>query len=65
MATFAEDRLARLALIIVPISIVSLGIGASVLSPAVVGQVAGAIAAWLSLSLPVGVLIGHCVLGED
>jgi len=47
------------------VGIVSLGIGASFLSPAVVGQVAGAIAAWLSLSLPVGVLIGHCVLGED
>ena len=62
---FAEDRPARITLVMVPIAIVALGCGVSLLPRDVVLQVFNVLAAWLTLSLPIGVLVGHCALGES
>ena len=63
---FIEDRLIRSALTLVPVIIVALGIGVSLLPIDVIVQVLIALAAWLSLSLLIGIFFGHCVLdGAD
>jgi hypothetical protein len=59
-----EDRLTRLTLALVPVVIVALGCGASLLPRDLVVRAIGALAAWLSLSLLIGVVVGHCALGE-
>lgn len=60
-----EDRLVRLTLAAIPVAIVALGLGASLLPGDLVVQVACGLTVWLMLSLPIGVLVGHCILGED
>jgi hypothetical protein len=59
-----EDRLARLALALVPVVIVALGCGVSLLPRDLVVRAIGALTAWLTLSLLIGVVVGHCALGE-
>jgi hypothetical protein len=62
----AEDRLARLMLVVVPITLVALGCGVSLLPHDVIMQVFYVLAAWLTLSLPIGIVVGHCALdGSD
>ena len=58
------DRLTRLALALVPVVIVALGCGASLLPRELVAQAITALTAWLTLSVLVGVVVGHCALGE-
>lgn len=61
-----EDRLVRSALTLVPTTIVVLGIGISLLPADLFVRVLSALGAWLSLSLPIGIFVGHCVLdGTD
>jgi hypothetical protein len=62
--TSTEDRLARLALAIVPVAIVVVGCCLSLLSRDFVVDVLTILAVWLSFSLPVGVVVGHCALSE-
>ncbi|HTW70480.1 MAG TPA: hypothetical protein VME47_11370 [Acetobacteraceae bacterium] len=62
---FAEDRLERMLLICLPVMIVLLGCGASLVRPHLVMDVLDVITAWTGTSIPLAVLIGHCALNED
>ena len=59
-----EDRLARSILLLVPAIIVTLGCGVSLLPREMVVRAISALTAWLTLSLLIGVVVGHCALGE-
>jgi hypothetical protein len=63
--TAVEDRFARLMLVLVPACIVIVGCGASLLPHRVVIELVEFLAVWLSLSLLVGVVAGHCMLSES
>ena len=54
----------RLVLVLVPAVIVTLGCGVSLMPRDLVIRWTSLLAAWLTLSLPVGVLVGHCVPDE-
>jgi hypothetical protein len=59
------DRRDRLILALVPTAITILGCGVSLLPRHHwVLQAIGVLSVWLTLSLPVGIAIGHCMLGE-
>ena len=58
----ADVRVARLVLWLVPTAIVVVGCGLSLLSRHVVIELVTIVLAWLSLSVPIGVLAGHCIL---
>ena len=62
--TSTEDRLARLTFVLVPAVIVAIGCGLSLLPRGVVGETFTVLGVWLSFSLPVGVVVGHCALSE-
>ncbi len=62
--TASEDRLARLTLALLPASIVAIGFCLSLLSRGIVDEVFIILTAWLAVSLPVGVVVGHCTLSE-
>jgi len=61
----ADDRLARLTLVLIPTAIVGLGCGVSLLPRDIVLQAFNVLTAWLTLSVPIGVLFGHCALSES
>jgi hypothetical protein len=63
--TAGEDRFARLMLVFVPACIVIVGCGASLLPHRMVIELVEILAGWLSLSLLIGVLAGHCMLSES
>ena len=63
MATVG-DRLVRLTLALMPVVIVTLGCGASLLPRELVARAISALTAWLTVSFLIGVVVGHCVLGE-
>ena len=58
------DRIERSIMFLVPAAIVTLGYGASMLPREMVLRAISALTAWLALSLGIGVVVGHCVLGE-
>jgi hypothetical protein len=59
------DRLTRLVLALVPVVIIAVGCGgASLLPRALVAHAITALTAWLTLSVLVGIVVGHCALGE-
>jgi hypothetical protein len=60
----ADDRTARLLLWLVPTAVVVAGCGLSLLPRHVVIESIIIVLVWLSLSLPIGVLAGHCMLNE-
>ena len=60
-----EDRLARLTLAALPTAIVLLGCGASLLPHRIVVEALDFLIVWLTVSLSVGVLVGHCTLSES
>ena len=60
----AEEREKKV-LFCVPVLIVVLGCGASLLPPAMLADVLTFLTVWGCLSIPLSVLIGHCALGED
>jgi ABC-type spermidine/putrescine transport system permease subunit II len=62
--TSTEDRLARMTFVLVPAVIVAVGCGLSLLPRGVVGETFTVLGVWLSFSLPVGVVVGHCALSE-
>lgn len=59
-----DDRIARLVLWLVPTAIVVVGCGLSLLPQHVLMELVTFVLVWLSLSLPIGVLAGHCILSE-
>jgi hypothetical protein len=61
----AEQRHERLLLFCVPMLIVLLGCGASLLPPATLTAALACLTVWAGLSVPLAVLVGHCALGED
>lgn len=61
----AEDRRERLLLFCVPMLIVVLGCGCSLLPPAQVTGLLTILTAWTGFSIPLAVLLGHCVLSEE
>ncbi len=63
MSSNGETR-DRLILALVPTSITILGCGLSLLPHDWVLQAIGVLIVWLTLSLPVGIAIGHCIIGE-
>jgi hypothetical protein len=58
------DRLVRLILALVPAVIITLGCGASLLPRELVVRAISALTAWLMVSFLIGVVVGHCALGE-
>jgi hypothetical protein len=60
----SEERRDRLILALVPTTITVLGCAASLLPRDLVVQAIGVLTIWLTLSLPVGIAIGHCMIGE-
>jgi hypothetical protein len=60
----AEDRLARSTLALVPVIVAVLGCGVRLLPHDLVAQAITVLSVWLMLALPVGVIVGHCALGE-
>jgi hypothetical protein len=62
---FAEDRLERLLLICIPMMIVLLGCGASMVRPHVLLEVLDVLTAWTCASVPLAVLFGHCALNDE
>ncbi len=61
----AEDREQRVILFFVPVMVLLLGCGASLLPPATLSQVLACLTVWTCLSIPLAVLVGHCALGEE
>jgi hypothetical protein len=49
---------------LLPIGIVAVGCGASLLPHGLIVEAAQVLATWLMLSLPIGVIVGHCILDE-
>ena len=60
----ADDRIARLILWLVPTTIIVVGCGLSLLPRHVIIELVTIVLVWISLSLPIGVLAGHCILSE-
>jgi len=60
-----EDRLARMALIAIPAAIIGVGVGLSLLPRSFAAELLTLCLAWTSFSLPLGIMIGHCALGEQ
>jgi hypothetical protein len=61
----AEDRRERLMLLFLPALILLLGCGASLVPQAALEETVVFLTAWISLSIPLAVLFGHCALSED
>jgi hypothetical protein len=59
-----DDRFARLTLTILPVCIVIIGCGICLLPRHAIVQLVELFIAWLSLSVPIGILAGHCMLGD-
>jgi len=59
--SIAEQRPSRTALCLIPASILLVGCAASLLPPDMLARTLNVLAAWLAVSLPAGVVIGHCV----
>jgi hypothetical protein len=58
------DRLSRLVPALAPAAIVTLGCTVGLLPWHAVGRTIGLLAVWMMLSLPLGIVIGHCALSE-
>ncbi|HEX3398848.1 MAG TPA: hypothetical protein VHT74_00835 [Acetobacteraceae bacterium] len=59
-----EDRLTRLTIAAVPAVIVAVGYCLSLLPRSLVIEMLSILALWLSLALPLGIVVGHCALSE-
>ena len=57
------DRLDRLLLSSVP-AIIALAGGVSLLPHELLVRATGVLTVWLTMSVPIGVVVGHCALGE-
>jgi hypothetical protein len=59
-----NDRFDRLMLWLVPAAIVVIGCSAGLLPHHAIIRLIEFVVAWLLLSVPIGVVAGHCVLSE-
>ncbi len=59
------NRFDRLTFALIPASIVIAGCGASLLPHHAVMLLVEFVVIWISVSVPIGVLAGHCMLGES
>jgi hypothetical protein len=59
------DRSSYSALALAPAAIAAFGYGVSLLPHDLIIRAVTMLGAWLMLSFPVGVLVGHCVLRDD
>jgi hypothetical protein len=57
------DRLDRLLLASLP-AIMALGGGIYLLPRELLMRATGLLTVWLTMSLPIGIVVGHCALGE-
>jgi hypothetical protein len=64
LMSFLGDRRDPVKQLLLPLGIVAIGCGASLLPHHLIVEAAQLLAAWLTLSLPIGVVVGHCVLDE-
>jgi hypothetical protein len=60
-----EDNVSRMLLFGLPATIAVVGIALSLLPTHYAMDVIDALTTWACMSLPLGVLIGHCALGEE
>ena len=60
-----EERLAWIALIAIPATIVGVGVGLSLLPRSLAAELLTLMLAWTSFSLPLGIMVGHCFPGEQ
>lgn len=63
--TSTDDRFVRLVLAMLPICIVVVGCGASLLPHWVTVELVEFLSTWLTVSVLVGILAGHCMLSES
>lgn len=59
-----DDRPARIIRWLLPTTIILAGCGISLLPRHIAAELATIALVWLSMSLPIGVLAGHCMLNE-
>ncbi len=59
------DRSSCSALALAPVAIAAFGYGISLLPHDLLVRAATVLGAWLMLSFPIGLLVGHCVPAED
>jgi hypothetical protein len=60
-----EDNPSRMLMFGLPATIAIVGIGVSLLPANYAVDVIGVLTTWACMSLPLGVVIGHCTLSED
>jgi hypothetical protein len=63
MSSCAEQRLDRFLIVAIPATILVIGCGASLLPWRIVFPMLNLLTAWIALSFPVGLLVGHCISG--
>jgi hypothetical protein len=57
------NRLDRLLLASLP-AVIALGVGISLLPRELLLRATGVLTVWLTMSVPIGIVVGHCALGE-
>ncbi len=61
----AEDRFEKILSICVPVVVLSVGCGARLLPSTILYGLLTGLTLWTGLSIPLAILMGHCVLNED
>ena len=59
-----EERLSRISLALLPLGIITFACAIGLLPQDLVIRTGKVLAVWVSLSLPIGVFIGHCMPRE-
>ena len=60
----SEDRISRITLALLPLSVITIACAASLLPQDLLIGTGKILAAWLALSVPIGVFVGHCLPHE-
>jgi hypothetical protein len=60
---YLGDRLDRLLLTCLP-AVIILGGGICLLPRELLVRATGVLTVWLTMSVPIGIVVGHCALGE-
>jgi hypothetical protein len=59
-----DNHLSRSMLVLLPVAIVALGFGLSMVPSCIVLHWLKILTAWLTVSVPLAVVVGHCMLNE-
>jgi hypothetical protein len=62
---WVEDRFTRTMLMLLPAMIVIAGFGVRLLPRQLIVQAVSLLTTWLYLSILIGIVVGHCALGES